>query len=105
MGVQTPLMVPGRAIALQPDGKIVIAGVEQSGASADYAIARFTPTGELDTSFGTDGLIQVDFFGDLDIANAVALQPDGKVGVAGSVRKGASTLLGLIRIPTLDRCG
>lgn len=96
--VQTPLMAPGRAIALQPDGSIVIAGVEQSGASPDYAIARFTPSGELDTNFGTGGLIQVDFFGDLDIANAVVLQPDGKIVVAGSVRNGVNMQLGLIRV-------
>jgi uncharacterized delta-60 repeat protein len=95
--VQMALMSPGRAVALQPDGSIVVAGVEQSGASADYAIARFSAGGSLDASFGTNGMIQVDFFGDLDIANAIALQPDGKVVVVGSVRNGTQTQLGLIR--------
>ncbi len=76
----------------------MMAGVEQSGASSDYAIARFTHSGELDTNFGTSGLIQVDFFGNLDIANAVVLQPDGKIVVVGSVRNGVNTELGLIRV-------
>jgi uncharacterized delta-60 repeat protein len=95
--VQSPVMYPGRAVALQSDGGIVVVGVEQSGASADFAIARFDPSGALDPTFGTNGLVQVDFFGDLDIANAVALQLDGKVIVVGAVRNGANTLLGLVR--------
>lgn len=95
---RVPHLAPGRAVALQPDGGILVAAVDQGGESADWALTRFTPTGELDTSFGTDGVVRVDFFGQSDFANAVVVQPDGNVVVAGSVTNGASSLLGLIRV-------
>ena len=96
--IMTAVLSPGRGVALQPDGGIVVVGAEQTGASADYGVARFDADGELDTSFGTDGLVKVDFFGDLDIANAVVVQPDGRIVVVGSVRNGANTQLGLVRV-------
>jgi uncharacterized delta-60 repeat protein len=96
--VQSAVMYPGRAVALQPDGGIVVAGVDQTGASADYAVARFHANGAWDDTFGADGLVTVDFFGDLDIANAVVVQPDGRVVVAGSARSGLNYFLGLARI-------
>ncbi len=77
------------AIMLQPDGKIVVAGtadfnprVPNSG--LDFALARYLANGSLDASFGDAGKVVFDFFGSFDQANAAALQPDGKIIVAGS---------------------
>jgi uncharacterized delta-60 repeat protein len=72
------------------DDKIVGAGFSQSG-SDQFAIARFTKDGALDTTFGPDlhapagpdGYIEVDFAGFQDRAAAVAIQDDGKIVVAG----------------------
>jgi uncharacterized delta-60 repeat protein len=76
----------GYAAALQPDGKIVVAG--QTDVNNDIAVARFNPDGSLDASFdpgGTDGPGKKTFgSGGFDIANAVLVQPDGKVVVAGT---------------------
>ena len=73
----------GRALAVQPDGKIVVAGYTDAG-GGDFALARYNADGSLDTSFG-DGGKQTTDFGDLDNqGNALALQPDGKIVVAGS---------------------
>jgi uncharacterized delta-60 repeat protein len=69
-----------RAVAVQPDGKIVVAGYGNS--SIDIAVARLEPDGSLDPSFDGDGRVTIDF-GDVDVAEAVALQPDGKIVVAG----------------------
>jgi uncharacterized delta-60 repeat protein len=66
-------------MVLQPDGKIVVVG--QAG---QFAVARLQPNGTLDTTFGSGGKTSIDFTGPDDRAYAVALQPDGKVVVAGS---------------------
>ena len=74
------------AVALQPDGKIVAVGLanDPSIGSAGFALARYLPNGTLDTTFGGDGRVITDF-GGYTLANAVALQPDGKIVVAGNM--------------------
>jgi uncharacterized delta-60 repeat protein len=67
------------ALALQPDGKIVVVG--QVG--GDFGVARYLSHGMLDTSFNGNGLATTNF-GGIDRATAVALQPDGRIVVAGS---------------------
>lgn len=77
------------ALALQPDGGIVAAGYTQlSGQfpASDFAIARYTGNGQLDTRFGTGGTVITDFFGHHDQAKDVASLPDGRVVVTGSVQ-------------------
>ncbi len=74
-------------VAVQPDGRIVAVGMRFRGNDAQndelFAVARYLPDGRLDRSFSRDGLASVDFdFGD-DDASAVALQPGGKILVAG----------------------
>ncbi len=71
-----------KAIALQTDGKILAAGYAQN-ASVDIALARFNPDGSLDTTFDGDGKVTTDFDGNSDFGLAIALQPDGKIIVAG----------------------
>lgn len=77
------------ALALQPDGKIVVVGstVAVSGSSqSDFAIARYNSDGSLDTSFGNGGKVTVDFDTIDDVANAVVIQSDNKIVVGGTVR-------------------
>ncbi|MBI2440040.1 MAG: hypothetical protein HYV35_01580, partial [Lentisphaerae bacterium] len=77
----------GLAIALQTDGKIVVAGYGGNSASAPYenfALARYTTTGTLDTAFSGDGKLIQDISGTRDYGRAVAIQADGKIVVAGS---------------------
>ena len=75
------------AIAIQPDGKIVIAG-STGGATSDFAIARYNANGTLDTSFGGGTGKATIFFGaasttDAEVATGVAVQADGKIVVVG----------------------
>jgi len=64
------------SVALQSDGKIVaVAG----GFSAN--IARYTSTGALDTTFGTNGIVMLNFING-PMASGVAIQPDGKILIA-----------------------
>ena len=72
------------AMALQPDGKIVVAGYATlTGGHPDFGVARYNSDGSLDNTFDTDGKVTTNF-GDADSAYALALQPDGKIVVAGS---------------------
>ncbi len=70
------------AVAVDAEGRIVVAG-ETGALFKDFAIARYLPDGSLDASFGTGGIVVTDLGGD-DRANAVAVQPDGGILVAGS---------------------
>jgi uncharacterized delta-60 repeat protein len=74
----------GDAVAVQPDGKLVIAGYNQD--VGEFGIGRMQPNGLLDTTFGTEGKVSVSFGGSLDAAQAVLLQPDGKIVAAGYSR-------------------
>ena len=79
------------AVALQPDGKIVLAGYRSNGTNGeDLAVTRLTPDGVVDDSFGLiDGTANVNLFGD-EQAYGVAVQPDGKIVAAGFTSNGAS---------------
>jgi uncharacterized delta-60 repeat protein len=74
----------GSGVTVQPDGKIVVVGVASVGGTADFALARYNPDGTLDTGFGTVGKVTTDFTSSTDAGLGVAVQPDGKIVVAGS---------------------
>ena len=62
-----------------------------------FAVARYNPDGSLDTTFGTGGKVVTPFGPSVDIARAIALQSDGKIIAAGSVRPGSDEDFGLAR--------
>jgi len=75
------------SIAIQPDGKILAAGEGLGlglGSSIDFALVRLNSDGSLDVSFADDGKQMTDFRLGSDIGNAIALQVDGEILVAGS---------------------
>lgn len=74
------------AVAVQADGKLVVVGTtytDNDFSNEDFALARYLPDGRLDKSFGTQGRVTTDFPGLAAQAAAVAIQPDGKILVAG----------------------
>jgi uncharacterized delta-60 repeat protein len=71
------------ATAIQPDGRILAAGVSDARGTYDFAVARYTSTHDIDRSFGRDGFVLTDFGHSYDWAYALALQPDGRILVAG----------------------
>ncbi len=77
----------GDSIAVQADGKIIIAGGRSFGKSAtfssDFFVARYLSDGTLDMSFDSDGIQNIDFNGGYDRADTVLIQSDGKVLVGG----------------------
>lgn len=76
----------GAALAVDPEGRVVVAGLSQEG---KFALHRLTPDGAIDQSFGAGGTASADFGTDTHggVAVAVAVQPDGKLVAAGSVHK------------------
>lgn len=75
------------SVAIQPDGKIVLAG-KGVNEDRDWAMMRYTPDGEVDTAFGTDGIVSADFGGGYDWVTGIALRPDGRIMAAGTVYVG-----------------
>ncbi len=89
--VQNSVNGIGRAVAIQPDGKIVVAGEFSfesniTGEGSDITVARFNSNGTLDLGFGGSGTGQLasDIGGRLNTARQLVLQPDGRIVVSGT---------------------
>lgn len=74
------------AVAVQSDGRIVVAGRSNTQTNSNFAITRYTSAGVLDSSFGNGGIVEIDFFGFTDIAESVAILGDGRIVVGGLAR-------------------
>ena len=70
-------------VALQADGKIVAAGYSGDWPEYDFALARYTRGGRLDTTFSDDGKKRTNFTGGLDEARGLVIQANGRIVVAG----------------------
>jgi uncharacterized delta-60 repeat protein len=85
------------ASAVQPDGRILAAGVTNSQGTYDFAVVRYTPDGSLDATFGAGGVVITDFAHSYDWAYALALQPDGNIVVGGLSDAGGGKHFALAR--------
>jgi len=89
------------AVALQADGKIVVAGnafANSFGNTSDIAVLRYNTDGSLDTAgFGSPNGYVTTNVGAFDNGFAVAVQPGGKIVVAGNADAGTGDRLALLR--------
>ncbi|MFZ1800527.1 MAG: T9SS type A sorting domain-containing protein, partial [Chitinophagaceae bacterium] len=79
----------GKAIGIQEDGKIVVTCYyypELGGPEVDIAVFRCDAAGNVDNSFGTNGLVTINI-DILDLVTSLKIQPDGKIALSGDVRK------------------
>ena len=83
----TEPMNVGDAITLQDDNKILVTGTsgEMTPMNNDWALWRLNPDGSLDNTFGTEGRVTTEFFGNADEALGIALF-ENKIVVAGKAR-------------------
>lgn len=73
-----------RAVAVQPDLKIVMAGADFTTNSV--ILVRLLPNGGLDPGFGAGGIATTPFVGGFGEARTIALQPDGKIVIGGGAK-------------------
>ena len=73
------------AIAIQANGRILVAGTTGGSAAEDFALVRYRSNGALDTSFSADGIVTTNFFFG-DHAFGMALHANGKILVAGRIK-------------------
>lgn len=83
----------GYDLAKLPDGKIVVVGTNGGN---NFIVSRFNADGSVDPGFGTNGKTSTDFFGSLDKAFSLAIQPDGKLLLGGQARDGATNYKGAL---------
>lgn len=94
-----PRTAGGVGIQIQPDGRILVVGqspLRSRDQDPQFALARFTADGAMDTSFGSDGTVMTSFSScDPAQATAVALQPNGKIVVVGHTGGGCGQAVGV----------
>jgi uncharacterized delta-60 repeat protein len=78
-----------KSVALQNDGKIVVAGTTGGWPDHDFAVARYNINGTLDNSFGTGGIVSTPVGTGTDICHSVIIQSDGKIVIGGYYRNGS----------------
>ena len=86
-----------RDMSIQPNGKTVLTGWSFNGQSDDFTTVRYDSDGSPDESFGAGGLVMTSLGNGHDQANAVAVQPDGKIVLAGLSHNGVDYDYGLVR--------
>jgi uncharacterized delta-60 repeat protein/uncharacterized repeat protein (TIGR01451 family) len=82
---------PAHAVAVQPDGKIVVGGYKLVSNVRSMTFARFQPDGTLDTSFGSGGTFTIAASSSDEEITSIAIQPDGKIVAAGWITPGTFT--------------
>lgn len=73
-----------RSIAVQPNGKIIVAGGTVTTTDANFALVRFNIDGTLDNTFGVSGKTITPTGNPYAIINSIAIQSDGKIVAGGS---------------------
>ncbi len=81
-----------QAMAVQPDGRIILVGQSKSVGTEDFIVARCNSDGTLDNTFSTGGFTKTNIIGK-DAAYAITLQPDGKILVAGHANDGTDSVV------------
>ena len=88
-----------QAMAIQSDGKIVVAGSTQVGSASRFLVIRYNGNGTLDATFNVTGKVSTTI-GSNDHAKAIAIQADGKIIVVGSSRSGSRDNMAIVRYNT-----
>ena len=90
----------GASVAIQADGKIVVAGTSSDSMGYYFSVVRYHTNGDLDLTFDGDGKVSTPVGIFSDHARAVTIQTDGKIVVAGFSYNGADFDFALVRYHT-----
>ena len=86
VGISGSGSLNSRNIIIQPDDKIVQVFSVNTGSRYDFGVLRYKTDGQLDSSFGTKGIVMTAVGVSESFPVAGAVQPDGKIVVVGSAR-------------------
>lgn len=86
-----------QTMAVQSDGRIIIAGRWFSGVGHDVFMLRYMPDGSLDPSFGDLGQASADLGSYFDECSSISILPDNKILMAGTVESGPSSMIAIAR--------
>src|SRR6185503_19272253 len=92
-----PLGNAAKAMAMQADGKIILAGTYTDGSGKQFVIARFNSDGTVDNGFDGDGFLITDFGSPDEGIRSVAIQSDGKIVAVGYTVLSGSKLIAAAR--------
>lgn len=82
----------GSALSVDAQGRILVAGSAGTSTQGNnFALARYTASGALDSTFGTGGKATIDFVGSNDVGNALSLDAQGHILVAGYTYTGTQS--------------
>ena len=87
----------GASVAVQEDGKIVVAGSTHNGNDNDFAVLRYNIDGSLDFTFNDSGIVITPIGEGYDSGNSISIQQDGKIVVAGSASNGNDNDFAVVR--------
>lgn len=85
------------ALSLLNDGKILVAGTLWNGSNNDFGLMCFKSNGNLDSSFGVNGIVKTDFGSTEDGVKSMVQQPDGKILVVGMSTAYSSSKVTIIK--------
>lgn len=87
----------GHSVAVQSDGRILVAGYAYVGGNTDFAVVRYNTNGTLDTSFNGTGKVTTAIGTLDDTAQSMVVQSDGKIVLAGYSHNGTDLDFALVR--------
>ncbi len=87
----------GYAMAIQGDGKLVVAGAATINNNSDFALARYNTNGTLDLTFNGSGTVTTPISAFEDLILSIAIQADGKIVAAGMTSSGQGVEIALAR--------
>eukprot|EP01031_Cornospumella_fuschlensis_P012797 gene12797-15643_t len=75
----------GHALTIQPDGKLLVAGASSVDGAYRFGLIRYEPDGSLDSTFGGGAFVSTLLLEiGKPVATCIAVQPDGRIVVAGN---------------------
>lgn len=86
-----------QSVAVQTDGKLVVAGFSRNSLNNDFAVARYNPNGSLDTTFDGDGMVTLSIGSGSELVRSIAVQTDGRIVVAGQIFNGTNNDIVVVR--------
>jgi len=85
-------------VTRQRDGKLVVVGHVANGGTSDWGVLRYGANGRLDPTFHGDGIRILRFGPDDELAQASAVQSNGRIVVVGRIRRSSDDQFGVVRL-------